>query len=74
MAMTKAQAQEHLDAWLAADKALATGQSYSIGNRTLSRENAQEVRNQIQYWEGRVRELATVAAGGRPGVLTPRFR
>lgn len=74
MALTKAQAQEHLDAWHAADLALATGQSYSIGNRTLTRENAQEVRNMIAYWEGKVRDAESRSRGARPGVMTPRFR
>ena len=38
------QAREHLNIWLEADKAVATGQSYSIAGRTLTRSDAAEIR------------------------------
>ena len=70
MSMTVATAQTHLDAWLAADLALATAQSYSLstpgGSRTLTRANVQEVRDQIAYWQRVVNDLTARAAGGRP--------
>jgi hypothetical protein len=56
--ITKAQAQAQLDAWLAASLAVAQGQEYSIGDRTLKRADAAEIRGQITYWEGRVQQLA----------------
>ena len=75
MAMTSATAQAHLDAWIAADLAVSSGQSYSIGQRSLSRANVTEIRNQITYWQRVLDRLAAVAAGntGNASVLTPRW-
>jgi hypothetical protein len=60
--VTLEQAQAHLDAWLAADLAVSTGQSYSIATRALTRVNAAEIRAQIDYWTGKVNALTS---GGR---------
>ena len=54
MALTLLQAQTALDAWIAADLAVAKGQSYSMNGRSLTLANAKEIREQIQYWERRV--------------------
>ena len=58
VSITLQQAQEHLDAWLAADLALSKGMSYTIntggGTRTLERSNAAEVAERIQYWSTQV--------------------
>ena len=54
MSLTLAQAQTALDAWIAADIAVAKGQSYSMNGRSLTLANAKEIREQIQYWERRV--------------------
>ena len=54
MALTLTQAQTALDAWIAADLAVAKGQSYSMNGRSLTLANAKEIREQIQYWERRV--------------------
>ncbi|TVX93037.1 DUF6148 family protein [Paenibacillus agilis] len=51
---TKEVAQKHLDAWLAADLALSTSQSYKIGTHMLTRANVGEVRRQISYWQNQV--------------------
>jgi hypothetical protein len=56
-------AQRNLDAWIAASEAAASGNSYRIGTRQLTRENATEIRNMIAYWERRVEELAAAASG-----------
>ena len=42
------EAKEHLQAWLDADLALATGKEYTIGNRRLTRANVQEVKRPYQ--------------------------
>ena len=42
------EAKEHLQAWLEADLALATGKEYTIGNRRLTRANVQEVKDRIK--------------------------
>lgn len=54
MSMTLTQAQTALDAWIAADLAVAKGQSYSMNGRSLTLANTKEIREQIQYWERRV--------------------
>lgn len=54
MALTVMQAQTALDAWIAADLAVARGQSYSMNGRSLTLANTREIREQIQYWERRV--------------------
>jgi len=68
MAITLAQAQAQLDAWLAASLAVATSQSYRIGTRTLTRADAGEIRRNIAHWERKVAALES----GRRGVLITR--
>ncbi|UAT32642.1 DUF6148 family protein [Bacillus badius] len=55
--MTLERAKIHLDAWYNAELAVSTGQSYSIGSRSLTRANLSEIREQIKYWEDRVAQL-----------------
>ena len=57
MAVTLTHAKAALDAWLAADLAVAKGQSYSMNGRSLTLANSREIREQIQYWERRVAAL-----------------
>lgn len=57
MPLTLQQAQTALDAWIAADLAVAKGQSYSMNGRSLTLANTREIREQIQYWERRVATL-----------------
>ncbi|GHV43134.1 hypothetical protein FACS189490_13130 [Clostridia bacterium] len=56
-------ANEHLNAWLDAELALSSAQSYTIGTRTLTRANLAQVREQIKYWEGKVVEAESAAKG-----------
>lgn len=66
--ITLASAQAHLDAWLAADLALATSQSYTItvngSSRQLTRADAAEVRESVKYWDNWVKRL-TVSSRNR---------
>lgn len=59
--ITLEQAQAQLENWLAASTAVATSQSYSIGSRSLTRADASEIREQIDYWQNQVNRLS---AGG----------
>jgi hypothetical protein len=68
--MTTAEAQAHLDAWTAADTAISTGKAYTIGNRALTRADAEEVKTQITYWQ---RAVNTLTAAGN-GVTNPGVR
>lgn len=65
MGITSTQAQAHLDAWLAADLAVSKGQVYSVGSRTVTRADAAEIRENVEYWEARVNRLANGSTGAR---------
>lgn len=72
---TLEKAKEHLDAWLEAEMAVTTGQSYTIGSRTLTRANLTEIRNAITYWDGKISQLENIQkTGGRNRVrrVVPR--
>lgn len=62
--ITLSQAQLHLDAWMAADIAVAQGQSYTIGSRTLHRANSREIRDNVNYWQRYVLNLQAGRGGG----------
>ena len=51
-------AQENLQLWIEAQKAISTGQSYRIGTRQLARANLTEVLNAIKYWNDMVNQLS----------------
>lgn len=57
------QAQAQLNAWLEADLKVAGGQSYEIAGRKLTRANAAEITNKIDYWNNKVQSLSQGAAG-----------
>ncbi len=56
--ITVTQAEAQLDAWIAASLAVASNQSYSIGGRSLTRADAGEIREQIEFWDAKVRSLS----------------
>lgn len=60
--ITLAQANAQLTAWIAASTAVATGQSYTIAGRSLTRANAAEIRESISFWDEKVKSLTR---GGR---------
>lgn len=68
--ITLTQAQAQLTAWLAADTAVAQGQSYAIGTRTLTRAQAGEIRKNIEFWDRQVKRL-TRGGGIRVRGITP---
>lgn len=45
-----------MQTWLDAEQAIATGQSYRIGNRELTRADLTQVRNQMEYWAEKLAE------------------
>lgn len=55
--ITLEEARKHLRAWLDAELAVTTGQSYSIGSKSMTRANIAEIRKQIDYWESKVMRL-----------------
>ena len=58
--ITKKEAQRHLDIWLEAEAQIATGQSYQIGIRMLTRADLASVRKQIDYWNNKVMQAEAV--------------
>ncbi len=46
--------KQKLETWLAAEESIATGQSYQIGTRMLTRANLKEVREEMEYWAGQL--------------------
>jgi hypothetical protein len=69
--ITQAQAEAQLALWLAADTAVASGQSYSIAGRSLTRSDAKTIRDNITFWDTKVQQLSSgrtgpVIRGGTP--------
>ncbi|WJZ69984.1 hypothetical protein PVP_XSN000005 [Vibrio phage PVP-XSN] len=54
MSWTLQEAQQMLQTWINAEKAVATGQSYKIGSRSLQRVNLSEIRKQINFWRNEI--------------------
>ena len=58
--------RKKLNTWLAAEEAIATGQSYQIGSRMLTRADLKRVREEMEYWAGKLAEAeAEDKHGGR---------
>ena len=57
-------AKEHLQAFLDAEIAVATGQSYKIGSRSLTRANLSEIKERINFWRNEVERLENGRAKG----------
>ena len=56
--LTQAQAETNLTAWVDASEAVASNQSYTIGDRTLTRANAQHIMSMVKFWNGEVQRLS----------------
>lgn len=63
---TKELCSKKLNTWLAVEEAVATGQSYQIGNRMLTRADLKQIREQMEYWAGKLAQAeAEEKNGGR---------
>ena len=71
MGLDLATAQTRLDEWLAADSAVAGGQSYSIGGRSMTRAHAAEIRKNIDFWAKWVQRLSGGGGGVRVHLGVP---
>jgi uncharacterized small protein (DUF1192 family) len=69
MSWTLEQAKTHLQAFLEAEIAVATGQSYRIGSRSLTRANLSEIKERINFWKNEVERLE---AGRKKGISAYR--
>lgn len=61
--ITLLQAQAQLDAYLAAETAVLSGQSYEIAGRKLSRADLASIQAGITTWNARVVTLGSQARG-----------
>lgn len=66
------EAREMLQMWLDAEKAVATGQSYKIGSRSLTRANLSDIAKRITYWKNEVAKLESGRTGARVLRAVPR--
>ena len=58
--------EQKVKTWLEAEEAIATGQSYQIGTRMLTRADLKYVREELEYWAGKLAEAeAEEQCGGR---------
>lgn len=64
--------QKHLDSWLEADLAVSKGQSYTIGNRVLTRVHSSEIRKNIELWNNRLMQAKKKSSGPRTIQVIPR--
>jgi hypothetical protein len=71
MAITIAQAEANLAAWMAASEAIAGGKQHTIGSRSVTLADADEVMKMINYWSGWVNRLSRGSRGMRMRGVTP---
>ncbi len=64
--ITLAQAEAQLAMWLAADAAVSSGQSYTHRSTSLSRADSRQIRENIEYWDKKVRTLSATASRTGP--------
>lgn len=63
---TKELCRNKLNTWLAAEEAVATGQSYQIGTRMLTRADLKQIREEMEYWAAKLTEAESAETrGGR---------
>jgi len=61
MYVTLEYAQTQHKLWLDAQTAVASGQSYTIGRRSLTRANLSDILRMIQYWEDEIDSLTSTS-------------
>ena len=66
------EARTTLRMWIEAERAVATGQSYRIGTRSLTRANLADIRESIQFWRREIAKLEAKHTGARVFRAVPR--
>ena len=67
------EARANLQMWLEAEKAVATGQSYQIGTRRLTRASLSDITERIRHWRTELERLENGrGAGARVFRAVPR--
>jgi len=67
--ITLTHAQAQLDAYLAAELAVLSGQRYEIAGRMLQRADLKDIQAGIELWNRRVQDLSARASGGRRAIV-----
>lgn len=70
--ITVDEARENLRMWLEAERAVATGQSYKIGSRSLTRANLSDITERIRFWRNELEKLENGRTGARVFRAVPR--
>ena len=72
--ITLTQAETQLAAYVAAETKVLQGQAYEISGRRLTRANLAEIREGMDFWDRKVKELTNTSSGiGRSRTLAPRW-
>lgn len=72
--ITLDQAQTQLDAYLAAETAVLSGQAYELAGRSLRRADLESIQAGITLWDERVKNLSARASGiRRSRTVAPGF-
>lgn len=61
--ITLEEAKKNLQLWLEASQAVAAGQSYTIGTRSLTRASLRQIMDMIAYWRKEVAALEAAETG-----------
>ena len=61
--ITLTQAEAQLTQWLGCLDAIATGQTYSIAGRSMTRANLADAQIQVEYWDRKVKRLSMSGGG-----------
>lgn len=72
MNFTAEEAREYLQMWLDAEKAVASGQSYRIGSRQLTRVNLSDIAERIKFWRNELDKAESGRKGARVLRAVPR--
>ncbi len=69
------EAQEEYAKWLTASSTVATGQSYSIGGRSLTRADSKDIREWLTFWSEEItkRSPADLNPSGQSGVIVSQI-
>ena len=74
---SKEMCRQKLNTWLAAEESVATGQSYQIGTRMLTRADLKQIREEMEYWAQKLSEAEAEEkkeSGKAFGKLAPDVR
>jgi hypothetical protein len=72
--ITLTQAETQLASYISAETKVLQGQAYEISGRRLTRANLAEIRDGMDFWDRKVKELTNSAISiGRSRTIAPRW-